>query len=95
MSCSLNSLKGLYKRLYESRSKLPFTSFSLGGSCCAKIPKIDRGRPKTIGLFHLSEGSEKIPKRWKSIGDALIQKPRENKQVILMLPHIGDYYRGY
>ena len=40
----------------ESRSKLPFTSFSLGGSCCAKIPKIDRGRPKTIGLFHLSQG---------------------------------------
>ena len=38
----------------ESRSKLPFTSVSLGGSCCAKIPKIDRGRPKTIGLFRLS-----------------------------------------
>ena len=37
-----------------SGSKLPFTSFSLGGSCCAKIPKIDRGRPNTIGIFHLS-----------------------------------------
>ena len=42
--------------IFESRSKLPFTSFSLGGSCCAKIHKIDRGRPKTEGLFHLSEG---------------------------------------
>ena len=31
---------------YESRSKLPFTAFSPGGSCCATIPKIDRGRPK-------------------------------------------------
>ena len=41
---------------YESRSKLPFTSFSLGSSCCAKIPKIDRGRPKTIGLFHFKLG---------------------------------------
>ena len=38
---------------YESRSKLPFTSFSLGGSCYAKVPKIDGGRPKTIGVIHL------------------------------------------
>ena len=41
---------------YESRSKLPFTSFSLGGSCYATILKIDRGRPKTIGLIHLRYG---------------------------------------
>ena len=40
---------------YESRSYFPSISFSLGGSCCAKIPKIDRGRPKTIGLIHLSK----------------------------------------
>ena len=38
----------------ESWSKLPCTSFSLGGSCCSKIPKINRGHPKTIGLYHLS-----------------------------------------
>ena len=49
--CNLRAMS-----IYESRSKLPFTSFSLGGSCCAKISEIDRGRPKTIGLFHLSEG---------------------------------------
>ena len=40
----------------ESRSKLLLTSFSLGGSCCAKIPKIDRGRPKIMGLIHLRYG---------------------------------------
>ena len=69
---------------YELEAKLPFTSFSLGGSCCAKIPKIDRGCAKTRGLFHLSKGYEKIPKTWQSIGGAPINsKPRENKQVIL------------
>ena len=46
---------------YESRSKLPFTSFSLGGSCCARIPKIDRGRPKTIGLISFKPGLREDP----------------------------------
>ena len=32
-----------------------------------------------------------MPKTWKSIGDALTQTPRENKQVILTPPHIGNY----
>ena len=46
---------------YELRAKLPFTSFSLGGSCCAKIPKIDRGRAKSRGLFHLKQGLREDP----------------------------------
>ena len=31
-----------------------------------------------------------MPKTWKSMGDALIQKQRENKQVILTPPHIME-----
>ena len=39
-----------------SRGQNYRASFTLVGSCCAKIPKIDRGRPKSIGLIHLSWG---------------------------------------
>ena len=71
--------------IYKARSKLVFASFNVGGSCCAK------GRPRTIRLIHFNKVQRSSTETWKLIGDGLIQKPREAKQVILMPVHIYIY----
>ena len=57
--------------LYESRSKMPFASFSLGGSCCPESP---------IGLIHQGKGCEKIPQDVAIDRGRPTSKPIEAKQ---------------
>ena len=76
---------------YRAMSKLPFTSSSLGGSCYAKHSSSIGDVLKSWASFISGRVKRRSPKTWKSIGAALTQKPRENKQVMLMPPK--GFYR--